>query len=92
MSAQRLTRLGVAIFGSVISVALSWPYWRDFEYWAESQAMWRGYFVVGFLLAVYVFYVFLGATATMFKHDAIDRAKLAEEEAREAAKSQGGAS
>lgn len=79
MSSQRLTRIGVSIFGSVVSIALSWPYWRDFEYWAESREMWLLYFAVGFVLAVYVFYVFLGTLSTLFEHDAIDRARRTKE-------------
>nr|WP_246606847.1 hypothetical protein [Lysobacter antarcticus] len=56
---------------------MSWPYFRNFEYWAESRAMWLVYFVVGFLLAVYVFYVLLRITRTLFEHDALDRADTA---------------
>lgn len=79
MSSQRLARIGVSIFGSVVSMALSWPYWRDFEYWAESREMWLLYFAAGFVLAVYVFYVFLGTLSTLFEHDAIDRARRGRE-------------
>ncbi|MCO5089786.1 hypothetical protein [Bosea sp. (in: a-proteobacteria)] len=75
MSAQNVIRLGVALVASGASLALSWPYWRDFEYWAESRSMWTAYFVVGFILAVYVFYVFFGSLATLFEHDALERKK-----------------
>lgn len=71
---QRTIRLSLAILGSVVSLFLSWPYWRDFEYWAESPAMWLVYFLLGFVLAVYVFYVFLGSLRTLFEHDALERA------------------
>ncbi|MDT3707246.1 MAG: hypothetical protein ROZ09_10490 [Thiobacillus sp.] len=74
MSAQRIIRMSLAILASGASLALSWPYWRDFSYWAESQAMWLVYFVVGFVLAVYVFYVYLGSLRTLFEHDALARA------------------
>ncbi|MFC5387707.1 hypothetical protein ACFPLB_17240 [Aquamicrobium segne] len=73
MSAQRMFRLAVAIVASGASLALSWPYWRDFEYWPESQSMWLAYFIVGFVLAVYVFYAFLDSLRTLFEHDALER-------------------
>lgn len=77
MSAQRTIRMAVAIVGSGVSLALSWPYWRDFEYWPESGTMWTGYFVLGFLLAVYVFYAFLGRLGTLFEHDELERTQRA---------------
>lgn len=73
MAAQRAIRIVVAILASVLSMALSWPYWRDFEYWPESRGMWALYFAVGFVLAVYVFYVFFDCVATLFVHDAAER-------------------
>jgi hypothetical protein len=36
--------------------------------------MWRLYFLLGFILAGYVFYVFLGSLHTLFEHDEIGRA------------------
>lgn len=78
MSAQRIIRLSVAILASGASMALSWPYWRDFEYWPESRAMWLVYFALGFVLAVYVFYAFLDSLSTLFEHDALERAKKVE--------------
>ena len=75
MSAQRIIRLSVAVLASGVSFALSWPYWRDFGYWAESRAMWLGYFIVGFILAVYVFYAFFDSLRTLFVHDALEREK-----------------
>jgi len=75
MSAQRIIRLSVAVLASGASFALSWPYWRDFEYWPESQSMWLVYFVVGFVLAVYVFYAFFDSLSTLFEHDALEREK-----------------
>ena len=73
MSAQRSMRFWLAVIGSVASFALSWPYWRDFSYWAESPAMWMVYFAVGFVLAIYVFIAFLGSLHTLFEHDALGR-------------------
>lgn len=77
MSANRVIRLALAVIASAASLALSWPYWRDYGYWAESQGMWLGYFALGFLLAVYVFYAFLGRLGTLFEHDALERARRA---------------
>ena len=75
MSAQRLIRLMVSILASLVSVALSWPYFRDFGYWPESQTMWMIYFILGFVLAVYVFMVFLDTLATLFEHDTLQKQK-----------------
>lgn len=80
MSAQRTIRLSIAILASAVSMALSWPYWRDFEYWAESRGMWLFYFALGFLLAVYVFYAFLDSLATLFEHDALEKAEKSRQE------------
>ena len=46
---------------------------------------WQVYFIVGFLLSVYVFYVFLGKMRTLFEHDAIEHAEAAAEAAAQAA-------
>lgn len=75
MSAQRIIRLSIAIVASGASLALSWPYWRDFGYWAESRSIWIAYFIVGFILAVFVFYAFLDSLRTLFEHDALEREK-----------------
>lgn len=75
MSAQRYIRLTIAVLASLASLALSWPYFRNFEFWAESRTMWVIYFVTGFVLAVYVFMVFLDVVATLFEHDALAREK-----------------
>lgn len=68
--------LSLAVIGSLLSLFLSWPWWRDFSYWAESRLMWAIYFAVGFVLAVYVFYAFFGSMRTLFEHDAIEREAL----------------
>lgn len=73
MPAQRIIRMALSVLASIGSLALSWPYWRDFGYWAESHAMWLVYFTVGFVLAVYVFYIFFDSLATLFEHDALER-------------------
>ncbi len=72
----RIIWISVAILASALSFALSWPWWRDYSYWAESHTMWAIYFITGFLLAVYVFYVFFGVTRTLFEHDKIERAEI----------------
>ncbi|MGB3835779.1 hypothetical protein [Castellaniella sp.] len=71
--AQRLIDVVLSALAGLVSVLLSWPYWRSFSYWAESPGMWRVYMVLGFVLAVYVFYVFLGCLRTLFLHDALTR-------------------
>lgn len=81
----RIIDLVLSVFGSAVSLLLSWPYWRDFEYWPESRLAWLAYFVVGFMLAVYVFYAFMGALRTLFEHDALEHAERAEARARTAA-------
>lgn len=73
----RLVDLFVSIFASAAALLLSWPYWRDFEYWPESRLAWSLYFSVGFLLAVYVFMVFIRSLRTLFEHDAIEHAEAA---------------
>ncbi len=73
MSAQRTIRMSLAVVASAASLMLSWPYWRDFEYWAESRIMWLVYFVLGFVIAVYVFHAFLDSLSILFEHDALER-------------------
>ncbi|HTN32443.1 MAG TPA: hypothetical protein VL091_00390 [Marinobacter sp.] len=75
--AQKIIRLVLAICASIVSFFLAWPWSRDFSYWAESHTMWMIYFAVGFVLAIYVFYVFLGNVRTLFEHDAIEREEIA---------------
>lgn len=66
---QRTVDLTIAVLACLVGFALSWPFWRRFEYWAESRAMWWVYFIVGYLMSVYVFYVFTGCVRTLFLHD-----------------------
>ena len=65
---QRMVDWILAVVASVVGFALSWPFWRDFEYFAESRDWWWIYFTLGFLLAVYVFYIFIACTRTLFLH------------------------
>ncbi len=67
----------LSIIASVVSLLLSWPYFRDYEYFAESRQAWWLYFTVGFVLATYVFYTFLQVTHTLFEHDALEHAEAA---------------
>lgn len=77
---QRFFDLVISVLGTVAAMLLSWPYWRDYEYWAESQTAWMVYFAGGFLLSVYVFYAFIGSTRILFGHaaDEARQAKAAE--------------
>lgn len=65
---QRLTDLIISFLATVVAFLLSLPFWRDNEYFAESDLYWRVYFVVGFILGIYVFYVFIGSLRMMFIH------------------------
>lgn len=76
---KRTIDLVLSIVASAVALLLSWPYFRNFEFWPESQAMWLLYFTVGFVIEVYVFYVFLGALHTLFEHDALEHADAAKE-------------
>jgi len=67
--AQRMIDFVLSALAALLSVLLSWPYWRDYEYWAESPTMWWIYIIIGYLLAIYVFYAFLGSLRTLFQHD-----------------------
>lgn len=80
--AQRVTDLVLSALATVVAFGLSWPFLREFKYWAESRAAWWVYFVVGFVLAFYVFYVFLRAIHTLFRHDALVHAAPAPESSR----------
>lgn len=73
--AQRIIDLTLSALAALASLLLSWPYWRDFEYWPESPTMWVLYFIIGFVLATYVFHVFLDSVRTLFLHE--DQARSA---------------
>lgn len=72
---QKAIDLVLSVLTAVAAEALSWPFWRDFHYWPVSPAAWWSYFALGFVLSVYVFYVFIGALHTLFEHDAVMREK-----------------
>lgn len=65
---QRVTDLTLSVLASAIAFFLSWPFWRDFQYWPESHGAWWAYFAAGFVLSVYVFYVFIGSLHILFQH------------------------
>lgn len=65
---QRLTDLSLSILISFVGCLLSYPFWQDYEYWAESPTAWRIYFIVGFLLCIYILYVFIGSLRMLFLH------------------------
>lgn len=70
---QRPMDIFLSLLATGIAFLLSWPFWRNFEYWAESQELWLVYFVTGYALAAYVFYIFLNCLRTLFLHDALVR-------------------
>lgn len=70
---QRTIDLSLSVLACAAAFLLSWPFWRDFEYWPESPVAWWLYFVGGFVLAVYVFYVFIGSLRMLFLHDTQDK-------------------
>lgn len=72
---QRLRDLTLSVIATIVAFLLSWPFWRDFEFWAESHTAWILYFIVGFVMAVYVFYVFLDCVRILFLHDEIEKKK-----------------
>lgn len=86
-----LIDVALAVTGGVVAFFLSWPFWRDFGYWAESRVMWWVYFLVGYMLAVYTFFIFLRCLRTLFLHDALvksgyyAKAKSAEDDGKEGA-------
>lgn len=67
---QRITDLALSVLACVAALFLSWPFWRDFAYWPASHAAWSIYFAGGFVLAVFVFYVFMGSLHILFLHAA----------------------
>ena len=59
----------IAFLGTLAAFLLSWPYWRDFGYWAESPGLWIVYFVLGAILGVYVFLAFIRALRLLLQHE-----------------------
>ncbi len=77
---QKIINLTLSVLACAAAFLLSWPFWRRFEYWPESQVAWWLYFVLGFVLAIYIFYVFLGSLHTLFTHDALGHTAPADDE------------
>ncbi len=65
---RRLTDLVISLLATLAAFLLSLPFWRDFGYFAESRSYWLAYFFLGFILAVYVFYTFIGSLRIVFRH------------------------
>ncbi|HMM54358.1 MAG TPA: hypothetical protein PKC23_05005 [Candidatus Desulfobacillus sp.] len=65
---RRLTDFIISLLATLAAFLLSLPFWRDFGYFAESRGYWLAYFVLGFILAVYVFYTFIGSLRILFRH------------------------
>src|SRR3546814_20914124 len=74
----RTIDLTLSILASTAALLLSWPYWRDFDYWPESRLAWFLSFLVGFSLAAYVFLLFLVVLPTLFEHDALQHTEEAQ--------------
>lgn len=70
---QKLIDLVLSIAASLAAIALSWPYMRDYQYWAESETAWAIYFGLGFILCTFVFYVFMVSIHTLFSHAELER-------------------
>ena len=79
---QRITDLTISVLATVAAVLLSWPFWRNYEYWAESHLAWLAYFITGFVLAVYVFYIFIGSLRILFMHDTQEQAAAPSDKAK----------
>lgn len=73
--AQRTIDLTLSALASLAGLFLSWPFWRNHEFFAESREIWWLYFAVGFVLGVYVFHVFIRCTRTLFEHYAMAMAE-----------------
>lgn len=66
---QRTIDLSLSVLASAAGFLLSWPFWRDFQYWPESHFAWWCYFATGFALAIYVFFVFIRSLRALFSHE-----------------------
>lgn len=49
----------VAILVTLFFVLVAIPYQFEFSYWAETPLLWGAYFLIGYILVVYIFYIFL---------------------------------
>lgn len=67
---QRTIDVIISVLASALAFLLSWPFWRDFEFWPESHLAWWIYFILGFVLSIYVFYIFIESLRMLFTHDA----------------------
>lgn len=49
---------------------LSWPFYADHQFWAETPSMWTAYVVVGCVLGLYVAVMFIHVLSTLIYHEA----------------------
>ena len=68
---QKVIDVVLSMLASAAAVALSWPYHRNFEYFAESETAWNIYFILGFVVCVYIFFIFIHCVRTLFEHDRV---------------------
>ena len=66
---QQTIDVSLSVLASAAGFLLSWPFWRDFQYWPESHIAWWMYFATGFALAIYVFFVFIRSLRMLFSHE-----------------------
>ena len=67
---QRVTDLVFSVLACAAAFLLSWPFKREFAYWATSHTAWWIYFICGSALSMYVFYAFIGSLHILFLHAA----------------------
>lgn len=66
---RRSIDLSLSALASAAGLLLSWPFFRDFGSASESASAWIAYFVIGYVLAVYVFYIFIYNLRILFEHE-----------------------
>lgn len=49
---------------------LSWPYYVDHQFWAETSNMWAAYVVAGVVMGLYVAVMFIHVLATLIYNEA----------------------
>jgi Ca2+/H+ antiporter len=59
----------IAILVVLFFVLLSLPYQFEYNYSSESPFLWVAYFIMGGILAVYVFYIFLQTRRHLVNED-----------------------
>lgn len=54
----------------IVGALLSWPFWVDHGFWAESRGMWVVHVALGCLGGLYVAAMFLNTLATLIYSEA----------------------